>query len=144
MAIYTWEILEGLAPNISEGPTSITPKHSERRGRECNIPHVLSSAPKRIQTIRRASFGIKGPRLFNCLPKQIRNTTNVTVDKFKSQLDKFLATIPDEPLIPGYTQYRKIPTNSLLDWVSSHHRMEEGAAQPTAWHPSTVASMMPP
>ena len=131
-ALYTWKILEGLAPNLSEGPNGISPKWSDRRGRQCNVPHVRTRAPRRIQSIRRASFGIKGPRLFNCLPKHIRNLKGVTVNKFKSQLDKFLSTIPDEPLIPGYTMYRRVNSNSILDWVNACHRTEEVAARTTA------------
>ena len=36
---------------------------------------------------------------------------------FKVLLDKFLASVPDEPLIRGYTAYRRADTNSLLDMV---------------------------
>ena len=36
---------------------------------------------------------------------------------FKGLLDKFLASVPDEPLIRGYTAYRRADTNSLLDMV---------------------------
>ena len=144
IALYTWKILEGLAPNLSDGANGITPKWSDRRGRECKVPHVRTQAPMRIQTIRRASFGIKGPRLFNCLPKHIRNLRGVTVDVFKSNLDKFLSTIPDEPLIPGYTSYRRVNSNSILDWVSACHRTEEVAARATAVQPDAEASTTPP
>ena len=131
IAIYTWKILEELVPNLSESASAISSKWHERRGRECNVPSVRTSAPQRIQTIRRASFGIRGPRLFNSLPKHIRNLRGISVNQFKAHLDRYLATIPDEPLIPGYTQFRKVASNSLLDWIPSHHRVEEGEAQPS-------------
>ena len=41
---------------------------------------------------------MQGPKLFNCLPKAIRNLTNCSKDAFKQQLDKFLCTVPDEHL----------------------------------------------
>ena len=133
IAIYTWKILEGLVPNLSESTSSISisSKWHERRGRECIVPPVRASAPQRVQSIRRASFGIRGPRLFNSLPKHLRNLRGISVYQFKAHLDRYLATIPDEPLIPGYTQFRKVASNSLLDWIPSHHRVEEGEAQPS-------------
>ena len=38
---------------------------------------------------------------------------------FKKALDRFLSTIPYEPLIPGYTAYRRAKSNSLLDVIST-------------------------
>ena len=35
---------------------------------------------------------------------------------FKSALDKYLSSVPDEPLIPGMTGFRRVEGNSLLDW----------------------------
>ena len=39
----------------------------------------------------------------NSLPEDIRNLTGCSIDQFKSQLDGYLHTIPDEPQITGYT-----------------------------------------
>ena len=89
IVIYTWRILEGSVPNISEAPSRITASWNSRRGRSCKVPNVLPSATHRIQGIRRASLGIKGPRLFNCLPKCLRNLTGVSTGVFKSKLDKY-------------------------------------------------------
>jgi len=47
----------------------------------------------------------------------------------KRQLDKFLATVPGEPQILGYTAQRRAETNSLLDMVriaDALHRQEGG------------------
>ena len=92
-----------------------------RRGRVCAVPNVSTTASVRVQTIRRASFAINGPRIFNSLPQNIRDTTNCDINAFKARLDKFLSKVPDQPLIPGYTAYRQCDTNSLLDWLSSSH-----------------------
>ena len=73
-----------------------------------------------------------GPMLFNCLPQHIRDLTNCDTDKFKAKLDAFLSTVPDQPLIPGYTAYRQCDTNSLLDWLGNAHlrsQMEESTRQ---------------
>ena len=57
-----------------------------------------------VQNLRRQSFQVAGPKLWNCLPKNVRNFKGNQVD-FKQTLDKFLSKVPDEPktdgLIPG-------------------------------------------
>ena len=55
---------------------------------------------------------VKGPQLFNKLPKELRefknfnpNQPKVAVNKFKRELDCYLSSIPDEPNISGeYTK----------------------------------------
>ena len=98
IAIYTWKILEGHAPNIASGEASLAAKWHPRRGRECAVPKVQNTAPARIQTIRRSSFAIMGPRIFNSLPKHIRDITDCDLSLFKSRLDRFLSKIPDQPV----------------------------------------------
>ena len=47
----------------------------------------------------------------------------------KRQFDKFLATVPDEPQIHGYTAQRRAETNNLLDMIriaDALHRQEGG------------------
>ena len=116
IAIYVWKILEGLVPNISADESAIIATWHQRRGRTCQVPVVSSTAPVRIQNIRRASFAIHGPRIFNSLPQYIRDTTKCDTNLFKAQLDKYLEQVPDQPLIPGYTAYRQCESNSLIDW----------------------------
>ena len=41
------------------------------------------------------SLGVKGAKIFNLLPVWIRTMSGISVDKFKSELDKFLAVVPD-------------------------------------------------
>ena len=64
------------------------------------------------------SFGIHAARLFNCLPKEVRNVTNCNKDVFKNCLDAYLKTVADEPQIRGYTLYRRADTNSLIDMAN--------------------------
>ena len=97
MAIYIWKILEGLVPNISTDESAITAPWNQRRGRTCQVPVVSSTAPVRIQNIRRASFAIHGPCIFNSLPQYIRDTTKCDTNLFKAQLDKYLEQVTDQP-----------------------------------------------
>ena len=116
-AIYTWRILENHVPNLTSSP--IKCQWNERRGRLCQVPNVSQQPPAAIQSIRRNSFAIRGPTIFNALPITIRNITNCDTDQFKeAAIDKYLATIPDQPLIPGLTMYRRIESNYLADWAS--------------------------
>ena len=62
------------------------------------------------------------PRLFHCLPKKLRDLKKVTMDKFKIELDKYLATLPVGDLVPTIcNQITAKPSNSLLD-VSQHQK----------------------
>lgn len=125
LAIYVWKILEGFAPNISSGESAIRARWNERLGRRCAVPPIKTQAPKHVQTIRESSFSVMGPNVFNSLPRQIRDlkcdTGCDTVDKFKSHLDSYLKSVPDQPLIPGYTAYRMCESNSLINWSTSPH-----------------------
>ena len=54
-------------------------------------------------------------KLFNALPREIRDITNVPLTQFKKALDSHLSNIPDEPQLPNYTMYRRANTNSIID-----------------------------
>ena len=112
--IYTWKIIQKLVPNLSSNP--VTTRYSERRGLYCNLPQLRNTrCPAKTVSIRESSFAVRGPKLFNCLPRHIRSMSGVSVDTFKRQLDKILETIPDMPTVPGYAGRRPARTNSILD-----------------------------
>ena len=130
IATYVWKILEGIAPNISDDHGISAQRHT-RRGRECRVLKVSTSAPSRIQTIRFSSFAVKG--IFNSLPMHLRNFTGGTVDNFKHRLEVYLQNIPDEPLIPGYTAFRTVNSNSIIAWSANlahlaQHHLDDPAA----------------
>ena len=52
---------------------------------------------------------------------KLRNSSDITVEEFKRELDRYLTSIPDEPLIPGYTAMRRTDSNSLLDAYGLFH-----------------------
>ena len=117
--IYVWKILEKKAMNYGLESTE-----HERRGTLCKIPPLNLHSRTSIQTLREASFQVHGPKLFNQLPKQIRNIRNCSVDDFKTSLDQFLEKIPDEPkvsnLVPrASNQVTARASNSLLDQIKT-------------------------
>ena len=110
--IYTWKILEGIVPNLS-GRSQLITKTSLRSGRLCTVPPTPTSTTNKLQRLREGSFCVNGPRLFNSLPSHLRNMTGISHLDFKKELDKFLWTVADEPLVSGYTARRRAESNSL-------------------------------
>ena len=109
--LYTWKCLNEKVPNpdVKEMPSN------ENRGKMCYIPFSRNS--KRL-----ATFQISGLKLYNSLPKEIRNFEKGNIDDFKIILDAFLTRIRDEPRCPGLTpgatdRLESKPSNSLLHQV---------------------------
>ena len=119
--IYVWKIIQGMSPNF-DGSARIMITNNDRRGRLCTIPPMLRSM-QRIETLRESSFPILGPRLFNCLPAEIRGFDG-KVDIFKRKVDNFLSSIPDKPCLTHYHQ--RAANNSILGQVAQLRA--EGAA----------------
>ena len=124
--IYVWKIMEKKVPNFSQSDNSgIQEYWNLRRGGYCTVPAINLRSQRQIQSIRDASFGIRGPRLFNTLPAHIRNLSGCSVDAFKHKLDRYLSTVPDEPQIRGYTAMRRAESNSLLHMAQSATSQEQ-------------------
>ena len=109
--MYVWKAVEELVPN----PGIQLVQFNEKKGRMCTVP--FSRNNKRIST-----FQVSGAKLFNSLPKEIRNFQKHSVEEFKEFLDAFLTIIPDEPRCPGMTpgatdQLESKPSNSLLHQI---------------------------
>ena len=115
--IYVWKILAGVVPNCGVELA----KPNERLGRKCKVPKLVQHGRQAIQTLREQGFQVNGVRLFNCLPKSLRNMETYQED-FKAELDKFLSKIPDQPrlggLVPEATcRLTARQSNSLLAWI---------------------------
>ena len=67
IAIYIWRILEGHVPNFDMTPVPF--QWHPRRGRECLIPRVSGAASSSIRRVCYCSLPIKGPSIFNSLPR---------------------------------------------------------------------------
>ena len=106
--IFAWKLAQGLVQGYKVSFTS-----SDRRGRQMVLPPLQTKSPALVKKARESSFQVKGARLFNCIPRDLRDTATGTIDQFKAKLDSWLATIPDQPTIPG--RQRAATSNSLLD-----------------------------
>ena len=109
--IYVWKIFKGLAPN----PGIEILSNNDSRGRTCRVPFTRNR--RRLE-----SFNVVGPKLFNSLPKDLRDMTQCSLEDFKISLDAFLTCVPDEPpcpdLVPGATDMiLSRPSNLLLHQI---------------------------
>ena len=100
-----------MAPNFESETFRIETHHNERRGRLCKIPSLRNRSAVRFQSLRDGSLSVAGPRLFNVLPKDLREG-EFTLETFKRQLDVFLGTIPDRPPLQHYQ--RREASNSIV------------------------------
>ena len=77
-----------------------------------------------MRKIRESSFQVHGGKLFNALPKELRDAKFTSVEEFKAELDAFLANVPDQPNVPG-VHYTPVacdllsgkPSNSIIDQI---------------------------
>ena len=113
MIIYIWCMVEGIVPNFKD--CALRTKIHIRNGRKCIVPLVKQSPYARIIG---GSLRIHGAKLFNAMPRSIRNMTGCSKDSFKRKLDFVLNKVPDEPQTRRYTAYRRAESNSLLDMIS--------------------------
>ena len=121
--IYIWKILEGKVPN----PGGVDQCNSDREGRRVKVPPLNRKSTGRVKSLREASFQVHGARLFNALPKSIRDKTSCIEIDFKEKLDGYLTNIVDKPkignLVPACCdQITGAPSNSLVDQIRLHRR----------------------
>ena len=107
---FLWKLSQGLISGYS-----ITWQFHERRGRLAVPNSIPKSAATKVKKARERTLGVHGARLFNLLPKNLRNENSGDFPLFKNHLDIFLATIPDQPTTPGLV--RAAVTNSVCDQV---------------------------
>ena len=108
MIIHVWKIINGLAPNDIE----MVFQAQQRHGVKVTIPQFNTNSQKSISSHYDNSFGVKAARLWNILPKDVNEKTNM--ESFKVALRNFISQFPDTPPVKGYTT---INNNSLLEWI---------------------------
>ena len=113
--LYIFKIIQGITPNFQTEKFKIKVQHSPRRGRSCVIPSVNTRSLASVATKVEGSFAIRGPKLFNALPFDLRNYDG-SAEAFKSRLDKFLAEVPDKPSLPAYHQ--PATNNSIIEQLA--------------------------
>ena len=114
MIILLWKILEGFVQGYD-----VTFFTNPRRGRLAVVHFYSARSPSSVRKAHEASLSVRGSKLFNSIPPELRNMSGATVDQFKAGLDSWLATVPDEPTVPGCP--RAAATNSLLDQTALHY-----------------------
>ena len=106
--IFIWKVLQGNVRGYH------IPSHQNpRRGRLDDPAKYPSHSLAPVCHAREASLTVHGAKLFNLVPRDIRDINTGTVDMFKGRLDAWLENIPDQPTTAG--RQRAAATNSLID-----------------------------
>ena len=63
------------------------------------------------------------------MPKELRESTQVSPDHFKAKLDKYLKGIPGEPIIPGYTSYKRADSNNIIEMKTFYSSADDEVPQ---------------
>ena len=101
--IHIYKLHNNLAPN----DVSLQFYETPRRGWCCKIPPLVKNCKPRLQKLYDESFTIKGAKLWNMIPKSIKEKTSL--ETFKGSLTKLILRLPDNPPVPG-----RASQNSLL------------------------------
>ena len=116
--ITTWKILEDLKP----GKERINHVWT-RKGREIVPPRSLLNMSSTVVKLRQDSFYHCGALLFNACPREVRDTTGVSLNVFKGKLNKWLRWVPDHPrdlasgyMPDAYDSIKQTPSNSIRWW----------------------------
>lgn len=107
IVLHMWKICHGSTPN----ELKIRFEYNNRMGLTAKVPPLHKGCALANQTLYENSFGVRGPRIWNCIPADLRAIQRM--DTFKSKLTEFLLIVPDTPPIRGYTP---INSNSILEW----------------------------
>ena len=107
IVLHMWKILHGLTSNDLQ----IEFIENQRLGTKAKVPGVAKGSKLAHKTLYDNSFGVMGPRLWNCIPAYIRSINSL--ESFKHRLTKFMLSVPDQPPIRGFISPN---SNSLIDW----------------------------
>ena len=103
LIIHMWKVRMAQVPN----DLNIKFHYNDRLGLRAIVPKAPQS---HVGSVYQNSFAVKGPRLWNMLPKDLTLADNL--ESFKTTLDRLLLSFRDTPPISG--DETQIP-NSLLD-----------------------------
>ena len=105
--LHVWKIFNKLTSNDLNMNFNV----NRRYGIMAQVPPINTHSSQKSRTLYDNSFAVLGPRLWNTVPKGVKECASLLT--FKFQLDDFLKTIPDRPPVPGYICQNN---NSILDW----------------------------
>ena len=103
LPIHMWKVRMAQVPN----DLNIKFHYNDRLGLGAIVPKAPQS---HVGSVYQNSFAVKGPRLWNMLPKDL--TLAVNLESFKTNLDRLILSFRNTPPISG--DETQIP-NSLLD-----------------------------
>ena len=102
-----WKILHGLTSN----DLNIQFQVRSRTGTTAIVPSIRRQCSTFHQSMYDSSFSVMGPRLWNCVPKNLNSVTDF--EHFKRELSSFMMEVPDTPPVKGYVPKN---SNSILAW----------------------------
>ena len=124
--IYIYKVISGQITNNID----ISTRTHTRLGRLCHVGRAHPRAATRVKSLKENAFATRGPLLFNALPRQLRDL-NTSPEQFKTQLDKFLWTIPDQPKLPHYTL--RAASNSIIHQLAQQRADGNFNGGASAW-----------
>ena len=95
IVLHMWKICNGIAPNELNNRFEYHP----RMGRTAKVPPLRKDCALANQTLDENSFGVKGPRMWNCIPADTKAIQSM--DTFKSKITQLMLSVPDTPPIRG-------------------------------------------
>ena len=114
--IYVWKSLAGFVPSLG-----LHTRTDRRFGVLIDIPKLTGNVC-RIVTLKEKMIHTAGSKLFNCLPRTIREFVGNPLE-FKAILDQYLSLIPDCPILPGYTSHNldaeNRQSNCIIMWTKN-------------------------
>ena len=107
IVLHMWKICNGKAPN----ELNIRFEYHPRMGLTAKVPPLRKHCALANQTLYENSFGMRGQRMWNCIPADIRVIK--IMDTFKSKITQSMLSVPDTPPIRGNSL---INLNRILEW----------------------------
>ena len=104
---FIWKLSQNLVKGYN-----LEFKRDNRQGRLAIEKSISRRCATSVSNARQSTLAMKGVKIFNMLPKEIRDVNSLKVDSFKNCLDEYLSNVLDQPTIPG--SGRAATTNSLL------------------------------
>ena len=122
------EYSSNLVPNISnEQNQKIIKLKSSTLSRNGRLVATKVLPVSRFGNLRFNSFPFAGARLFNALPKSLRNKTGCSKISFKTELDNYLKNILDIPLPVRINPCSQATLNSLVNQTQRRNQINLGA-----------------
>jgi len=116
--IHVWKILNGRAPN----DIGMAFKDHPRHGTIAKMAPLNNKSQKSVASKYDNSFGIKAAKLWNIVPKAIKDMSSL--DALKVAMGNLLTRLPDNPPVKGYPTAND---NSLLSLPYLRSYLQEDA-----------------